>query len=211
MSKGELEIPQRVCAAPTDPKADNEGPIVKEDSTEENPLEDAYDSDDEFVPWGERNRDLHPDDSWTSDLDARDDTWISLAGFIALLPALHDLVYACTNQVPPCLLDTLRQNLPDCRLHVRNFRLRSVHQHKDQLHDIDQDEYSLATYPSLHSIVVDGRACDSEGRVNYNHEAAMQIVGLNPGIALRTKKNLFIGIKSTRNALFSLPRRKPGP
>ncbi len=45
--------------------------------------------------------------------------------FLGQLPGLKDLVYACTHQVPACLLATLRQHHPRSRLHVHTFSLRN--------------------------------------------------------------------------------------
>ncbi|KAK3896562.1 hypothetical protein C8A05DRAFT_39898, partial [Staphylotrichum tortipilum] len=81
-----------------------------------------------------------------------DETWLPFARFLGWLPALTDLVYACTHQVPACLLAALHEHHPRSRLHVRAFSLRSLFQKRDQLHDIDPDERALATSPCLYSI-----------------------------------------------------------
>lgn len=52
-------------------------------------------------------------------------TWDLLVLFRRLL-GLRDLVWACGNQFPPCLLQVLHQRLPRCRLHIRAFRLRCI-------------------------------------------------------------------------------------
>jgi hypothetical protein len=84
----------------------------------------------------------------------QNEAWLPLAHFFAQLPALKDLIYACTNQIPICILSSLHQHHSNCRLHVLTFSLRSLYQPKDSPHDIDPDEFVLATSPCLHSIVV---------------------------------------------------------
>ncbi|KAJ5585476.1 uncharacterized protein N7459_005276 [Penicillium hispanicum] len=111
------------------------------------------------------------------------DVWGPVAQLVARLPGLRDLTWACTNQFPPCLLQVLHQDLPRCRLHMKVFRLRSLCYDVDHPRDIDEYEYSLASSPSLSSIVVPISRFDSEGHVEYNFEAAMQIVsGLAPNL-----------------------------
>ncbi|KAI1209109.1 uncharacterized protein F4807DRAFT_110383 [Annulohypoxylon truncatum] len=78
-----------------------------------------------------------------------DDRWLPLVGLIQQLPALTDLIYQCPGQFPPCLLQALHQHRPECRLHIDNFRLRSI------LPDppiADPHEFLIATSPCLYSI-----------------------------------------------------------
>ncbi|KAF2464548.1 uncharacterized protein BDR25DRAFT_319076 [Lindgomyces ingoldianus] len=68
------------------------------------------------------------------------EAWKPVAQFLASLTGLKDLYWASTDQVPRCILDMLRTNLPGCRLHVHTFSLRSLYQKRGQLHDVDVDE-----------------------------------------------------------------------
>ena len=120
-----------------------------------------------------------------------DEAWSPLIGFISGLHGMTDLVYACTDQVPRCLLWALHTYQPTTRLHVHNFSLRSLYQWSDQLHLIDPDEYTLLTSPSLYSIVATWFEVDKHGRVGFNDAAIYRmIMGLAP--ALR-QANLFHG------------------
>ncbi len=80
------------------------------------------------------------------------DAWLPLAEFLGQLTDLKDLVYACTTQLPKCILEALHQHQPKCRLHVRTFSLRSLYEERDQPHDVDTDELALVKSPCLYSI-----------------------------------------------------------
>ncbi|KAK2749247.1 hypothetical protein FQN57_006863 [Myotisia sp. PD_48] len=112
-----------------------------------------------------------------------DEDWKPLAGFLARLNGLRDLVFTGRNQFPACLLDILHESLPHCRLHLRNFRLNSLIQRWDQLKDVDLHDVAIATSPCLHSIVVPYEPVLRSGLLDYNHMAAMRIAtGLAPNI-----------------------------
>ncbi len=104
------------------------------------------------------------------------EAWLPFAEFLGQLPGLKDLVYACTHQVPACLLAALRQHHPQSRLHVRTFSLRSLYHERYRLHDIDPDELALATSPCLYSIRVTCLPYDSSGRFSFNLEAIRHMV-----------------------------------
>ena len=107
---------------------------------------------------------------------AQHEAWLPFASFLGQLPALKDLVYACTHQVSACLLAALHKHHPRSRLHVRTFSLRSLYQKSDQLHDIDPDELALATSPCLYSIHATCEDFDSYGRLSFNMEAIESMV-----------------------------------
>jgi hypothetical protein len=100
------------------------------------------------------------------------DAWKSTAQLLATCAGLKDFYWESTDQVPRCVLDMLHNDLPRSRLHVHTFSLRSLFQQRDGLHDIDDDEYVLATSPSLYSICVASIYLDSDGNLDYNEEAA---------------------------------------
>jgi hypothetical protein len=106
----------------------------------------------------------------------QNEAWLPLAHFFDQLPALKDLIYACTDQIPIFILSSLHQHHPNCRLHVLTFSLRSLYQPKDSPHDIDPEEFVLATSPCLQSIVVSFYGYDPIGQVDYNQEAVLQMV-----------------------------------
>jgi hypothetical protein len=78
--------------------------------------------------------------------------WRPLSEFISRL-SLNDLIYACKNQFPRCLLEVLHQHSPQTRLHMHKFAIRSLHPLEDLSTSVDPDEYTLLTSPCLTSIV----------------------------------------------------------
>ncbi|KAK4247598.1 hypothetical protein C7999DRAFT_14412 [Corynascus novoguineensis] len=104
------------------------------------------------------------------------EAWLPFARFLGQLPALKDLVYACTHQIPLCVLTALHQHHPKSRLHLHTFSLRSLYQYKDELHDIHPDEFALATSPCLYSIHAKYQPWDVYGRFSFNLEALQHIV-----------------------------------
>lgn len=120
-----------------------------------------------------------------------DDAWDPLVRFICGLPGLTDLVYACTDQVPRCLLLALHTHHPKTRLHVHNFSLRSLYQQRAQRNTIDPDEYTLLTSPCLYTIVATWFEFDKHGRAGCNDAAIYRmIMGLAPALK---QANVFHG------------------
>ena len=99
--------------------------------------------------------------------------WLPLAQFLDQLPDLKDLIYAYSNQIPMSILSSLHQHHPINRLHVHTFSLRSLFQPRDRPHDIDPDEFVLATSPCLSSIVVSYCGYDTFRQLDYNQEAVL--------------------------------------
>ena len=104
--------------------------------------------------------------------------WSCLASFIGELIQLADVVYACEDQVPVCILEVLHTHPLRPRLHVHSFSLRSLYQPASSLRDIDLDEYILASSPCLSSIRARDTASgfDSRGRISFNEEAILRMV-----------------------------------
>ncbi|KAE9574082.1 hypothetical protein CGMCC3_g9958 [Colletotrichum fructicola] len=82
--------------------------------------------------------------------------WKPLAKLIKKLPRLTDLLYACPNQFPPCMLDALHEYHPRCRLHMRNFHLHSIVDKPINVPVPDDEETAnklrLASSPCLYSV-----------------------------------------------------------
>ncbi|KAK2836995.1 hypothetical protein FQN49_006515 [Arthroderma sp. PD_2] len=108
--------------------------------------------------------------------EQHNEAWFPLALFIAQLPGLKDLIYACPDQIPRCILSTLHQHHPNSRLHISHFLLRSLSQPRGGTPVICPDDLALATSPCLYSITVPNRYYYSQGWVNYDEEAALQMV-----------------------------------
>ena len=142
---------------------------------------------------------LTTDTQSSEGVQEEDEAWRPLARFISKLPALRDLVYACSNQFSPCLLDALHGSLPSCRLHILTFDLRSLHCERAPPETVDPYEYTLATSPCLYSIRVSYLDHDDE-QANYNKEAAFEIAA---GLAARLKRiNMYQIGSSTRPKRF---------
>ncbi|KAL3471351.1 hypothetical protein BJX99DRAFT_250522 [Aspergillus californicus] len=113
----------------------------------------------------------------------RDEDWECVARFVARLSNLKDLLWAWDTLFPFSLLKVLHQDIPYCRLHNRAFELPSLHQRADHPQDINHQDYTLATSPSLSSILVPISGWDDAGRQEYNNEAVMQLVrGMAPNL-----------------------------
>ena len=106
----------------------------------------------------------------------QNEAWLPLAHFLDQLPGLKDLIYGCTNHIPACIISSLHRHHPNSRFHVHTFSLRSLYQPKGRPREIDPAELVLATSPCLYSIVVSYSDYDSDGNVNYNEEAVLQMV-----------------------------------
>ncbi|KFY18083.1 hypothetical protein V492_00153 [Pseudogymnoascus sp. VKM F-4246] len=110
------------------------------------------------------------------------DAWKPLADFIGQLTGLQDLVWVYASWVPRCVLSVIHS--VGCRLHMHDFYLSSLVQNRDKLHDVDPDEFALATSPCLHSIIVPISHWDSDGDLDYNEEAVLRMVaGVAPRLA----------------------------
>jgi hypothetical protein len=128
------------------------------------------------LPWFHNNA----DDQFATFVYEVNDFWKPVAALVKQLPELQDLIYRCHMQFQPCLLETLHQSLPHCRLHIDPFKLRS-------LNDFSTDPYECvhATSPCLYRIGVN---CDMHGSITaklqtLNYEAVQSMVaGLAPNL-----------------------------
>lgn len=115
---------------------------------------------------------LHaPDWKPASTNHLHDSLWALLAQFILGLRHITDLYYSCSNQLPPCLLQTIHRAHPSCRLHVNSFRLRSLWDSA-----LDSHEMSQAILPCFSSVK---RYCVVElrdGRRDFNDAVTEDMV-----------------------------------
>ena len=144
------------------------------------------------------------------------EAWLPFAQFLGQLPGLKDLVYACTHQLPVCVLTALHQYHPHSRLHVHTFSLRSLYQERDQLHDIDPDELALATSPCLYSIRARCLRYDTYRRFSFNLEAVESMVrGYAPALRrvsiVYESPGGFLGLQEAIRAPRAPWRGFPGP
>ncbi|KAI1382318.1 hypothetical protein F4677DRAFT_401626 [Hypoxylon crocopeplum] len=105
--------------------------------------------------------------------------WRPLAELIQQLPALQDLVYECSGQFPPCLLQILHEHLPKCRLHLDTFHLRSL---SSKWPIADGHELMIATSPCLYSINMKVRTGVGSTPVHHIGEVLRLVAGLAPNL-----------------------------
>ncbi|KAL2827567.1 hypothetical protein BDW59DRAFT_144007 [Aspergillus cavernicola] len=109
--------------------------------------------------------------------------WDSLVRLVSQLSRLQDLLWACETQFPPCLLHILDHNLRRCKLHIRAFKMPSLHQDADHPSDVDERDFALATSPCLSSVLVPLSHYDTDGCVEYNEEAVLRMAaGMTPNL-----------------------------
>jgi hypothetical protein len=86
--------------------------------------------------------------------EVRNEDCRDLARLLRQLRGLTDTFYVCNGQFPPCLLETLHVELPQCRLHNYTFNLTDPN---------GAYERSLATSPCLYGIGDLGRLDNGTG------------------------------------------------
>jgi hypothetical protein len=107
-----------------------------------------------------------------------DNAWEPLADFIRQLPTLTEVVYNCSNQLSRCILEVLHRERSDCRLHMKTFYFRSLHERKT-----DHHEFALATSPCLHSIFAQYPSFDyfnMMAQEDFNEEAVLRTISVAP-------------------------------
>ncbi|KAF2100240.1 hypothetical protein NA57DRAFT_54336 [Rhizodiscina lignyota] len=112
--------------------------------------------------------------------DNREDALEAWNPLIYLLPKfqrLSDLIYNCDSKFPPQLLDTVSQHHPECKVHLRSFRFKSLNEPVT-----DPDELALAQSPLLHSLSIKCTYRDSRGVDDFNGDAAIRTVALAPNL-----------------------------
>ncbi|CAI4216007.1 unnamed protein product [Parascedosporium putredinis] len=117
--------------------------------------------------------------------------WAPVVDFIASLVELDDVDFEGKSQIPTTVLRVLNEkDGGPVRLHIYGFSLRSLYQAESNYHDIDEDEFYLATSPCLSSIRLlvpthpdRAHGVDDGNRVCFNEDAvARMIEGLAPNL-----------------------------
>ncbi|KAJ5786802.1 uncharacterized protein N7503_012014 [Penicillium pulvis] len=152
----------------------------------------------------------------SASVSQRDD-WGSLPTLVKQFHGLRDLIWGCGTLFPPCLLEILHHSLPRCKLHNWAFKLPSLCHRTHEPQDIDEYEYSLATSPSLSSVVFPAYEYDEDndklgyneyGMVEYHEEAVIQLAtGLAPNL-----KSVYIAAgtpEATPGSYDQLRRERP--
>ncbi|KAF2871265.1 hypothetical protein BDV95DRAFT_58317 [Massariosphaeria phaeospora] len=145
----------------------------------------------------------------------QNEAWKMLAAFISQFPGLRDFMWDSTDTFPSPILSMIHTKLPRCRIHVSQFCLRSLLQDKRDIHDIDDDDYALATSPCLYSVAVaiPYAGYDQLAHVDYNKEVLVQLAsGLAPNLHtiyvdhldIASSRDLYLASRTPRPAWRSL-------
>lgn len=111
--------------------------------------------------------------------------WMPLATLLKTITSLRRLNYKCANIFPPCLLETLENYHPTCKLHIASFSMHTIFHNFAKvrpyelihtLAEIHPYEYKLASSPCLHGITVHFACFIIANREDYDEEACQWIV-----------------------------------
>lgn len=127
----------------------------------------------------------YPEEVWkyVSSIDLRRSTlllqgaaeWKVLTRLITTLPALREITWACEEQIPPCILGYMHKHLRHCRLHMPNFRLKSLLRPPSDPISVSRHEQEIATSPCLYSLAMKYEHT-SENQVDRNEQAIQDMV-----------------------------------
>ncbi|THW57175.1 hypothetical protein D6D20_08182 [Aureobasidium pullulans] len=115
-------------------------------------------------------------DGSISKLVTENEDWQSLTHLVKNLPALRKLTWACLEQIPPCILNTIDEKTPRCWLYMENFCLRSLVQPLSAPLNIESKDLNVATAQFLRSIVMRRDFLESSEYTDYNPQAVMEMV-----------------------------------
>lgn len=105
------------------------------------------------------------------------------------MPDLEGMFFHLDVSFPKCLLDTLHEHRPRCRLRRTSFEFRRLVRSPDgESLMIHEDELAIATSPCLHII-----RCDIRDRWNNTDPAILSMVS---GLAPNLKEVTHLGWKS---------------
>jgi hypothetical protein len=96
--------------------------------------------------------------------------WRSLPEFLERIPKLQDLIFDVHTQFPTDALEVLHRTNPRCRLHMPQFRLRSLGQSA-----LSPRELALISSPCVYSIILRLRAGVPE-RYDFNWDAVFNMI-----------------------------------
>ncbi|KAI1780116.1 hypothetical protein F4818DRAFT_166237 [Hypoxylon cercidicola] len=133
-----------------------------------------------------------------------DEQWRPLANLIRQSPVLGDVIYQCSTQFPPCLLEALHERQPGwprCRLHLDTFKLRCL---SSRPLTADHHELMLISSPCLHSIHI-----RTGSRVLHNRQYWLPTHHL--GVVLRLVAGVAPNIKEVHvSSMQDCPNTQPG-
>ncbi|KAJ5408602.1 hypothetical protein N7509_002485 [Penicillium cosmopolitanum] len=157
----------------------------------------------QYGQWQETPLSRHPRHYGEPDRDLSDDLYNPVVKLIKILPNLTDLIWTWSNCMPPCILDTLRRDQPQCRLLLDYFFNSPVlirGNRRVPLYDrVDHRWYSRHwrenidvlwhSAPSLHSISI-GINCEPPCENLQRRETLLRAVTSAPNLKdLRFRRN----------------------
>lgn len=114
-----------------------------------------------------------------AEIREHDQRWAPLAKFIQTLGNLEDFIFDHGSQLPRCVLQSIHEHHPRCRLHLHTFQMNSLMYRKDDPVPMDSHDVSMALSPHLTSIRL--RWYDYHGGIaNYNGEAVTEMIRCHP-------------------------------
>ena len=120
--------------------------------------------------------------SQDSEISIPEESWQTLNDLIKQFPALRNIFWCHDQRIPLSLLRYINEFLPRCKLHMRNFKLRSAYALKGQANKIDAYDLELATSPCVSSIAL-MHDYTEQGYTNWNLDAVKEMVaGAAPGL-----------------------------
>ncbi|KAJ4296353.1 hypothetical protein N0V90_006398 [Kalmusia sp. IMI 367209] len=151
----------------------NFGPLPPDFSLHE-PITPVFN--DIFTTDREEERGIHISDP-EEDREVLRQTWEPIITLIAQFKNLSDIVIQLQTRMPPDLVATVAEHYPKCRVHLRDFRYKSLHNNVT-----DPDERSLAISTNLHALSIMYMYRDTDGVEDHNGAAALHTVALAPNI-----------------------------
>jgi hypothetical protein len=109
-------------------------------------------------------------------LVSQDDQWNVLVQLIKSIPALRKLTWGCLEQMPPCVLRYINENLLQCQVYLANFHLRSLIQPSNIRPRLDPYDLELATSRCIYGITMQWDPMNGFGWANYNKRAVIDMV-----------------------------------
>ena len=109
--------------------------------------------------------------------ETREEAWLPLVETLSKFKKLDDIIVTVSSGLPPGLLSAIEQKHPHCRLHLHNFRFKSLNDGVT-----DPDERALPTSKNLHSLDIMYLYRDSNGVDDHNGAAALRTVSLAKGL-----------------------------
>ncbi|KAI0469878.1 hypothetical protein GGR56DRAFT_661556 [Xylariaceae sp. FL0804] len=105
-------------------------------------------------------------------LAVEEEAWAPLVAMLEKFSAVADFSFSCPSQFPKNLLDCLHARHRGCRLHLKQFRLRSLGD--ERIHPL---EWAIVTSPCLYSVCLRYVCLDSAAKSDHNLEALHKMIG----------------------------------